>query len=123
MKSYAPDQEVGPLDHWPLDNAASEYRIRDGHPQTSGRIDAGGAGHDTRCGIWRCTPGVFECTEQGDELMTVLAGSCRLTDLGTGDAHDLSVGDSLFLRDGSRVVWDVREELTKVFFGWKPGGY
>jgi len=55
--------------------------------------------------------------------MTVLAGRCRLTDLGSGETHDLTVGDSLFLRDGSRVLWDVSEDVTKVFLGWKADGY
>ncbi len=123
MKKYMPGQKVGLLEPWPLDNPASDYRIIKGAPETSGRIDKGGAGHATRFGIWRCTPGVFECTEQGDELMTVLSGRCRVTDLGTSETHDLGPGDSLFLHDGSRVIWDVREEVTKVFLGWKADGY
>jgi hypothetical protein len=94
-----------------------------GVPRTFGRIDAGGPGHDTRFGIWRCTPGAFECTEQGDELMTILAGRCRMTDHGTGEMRDLRAGDSLFVRDASRVTWDVADEVTKVFFGRKAGGY
>ncbi|QYX57352.1 cupin domain-containing protein [Roseovarius sp. SCSIO 43702] len=111
------------LEHWPFDNPASAYRILEGAPRASGRLDAGGAGRPTRTGIWRCTPGVFECTEQGDELMTVLEGRGRLFDHGTGDTHDLSPGDTLFLRDQSRVTWHIEETLTKVFFAHKPGGY
>ncbi|PVA09304.1 hypothetical protein DC366_14340 [Pelagivirga sediminicola] len=123
MIGYAPGDDVGPLEDWPLDNPASNYVILRGTPRTSGRIDAGGPGHDTRFGTWRCTPGAFQCTEQGDELMTILAGRCRLTDHGTGEVRDLGAGDSLFVRDRSRVTWDVSEEVTKVFFGWKAGGY
>ncbi len=123
MIGYAPGDDVGPLDEWPLDNPASDYVIQRGAPRTYGRIDAGGPGHVTRFGIWRCTEGAFQCTEQGDELMTILAGCCRLTDHTTGEMRDLAVGDSLFVRDGSRVTWDVSEEVTKVFFGQKPGGY
>jgi hypothetical protein len=123
MIGYAPGDDVGPLEAWPLDNPASDYVIRRGTPRTFGRIDAGGPGHVTRFGIWRCTTGAFECTEQGDELMTVLSGRCRLTDHGTGEMRDLAAGDSLFIRDGSRVTWDVSEDLTKVFFGCKAGGY
>lgn len=123
MIRYAPGVDVGQLEEWPLDTPASNYVITRGAPRTFGRLDAGGAGHDTRMGIWRCTPGAFQCTEQGDELMTILAGRCRLTDHGTGEVRDLAVGDSLFTRDGARVTWDVSEEVTKVFMGWKPGGY
>ena len=46
-----------------------------------------------------------------------------LVDHATGETRELATGDSLFVRDGSRVTWDVSETLTKVFFGRKPGGY
>lgn len=123
MLKYKPGDDVGLLEDWPFDNPDSDYRITRGSPKTSGRIEAGGPGHPTRFGIWRCTVGAFDCTEQGDELMTILSGECHLTDHGTGIAVDLKAGDSYFVRDGSRVTWDVAEEITKVFFGHKPGGY
>lgn len=77
----------------------------------------------TRVGIWRCTKGVFECTEQGDELMTILSGRCRLIDQISGQISELKPGDSLFVRDGSRMNWDVIEDVTKVFFGQKTGKF
>lgn len=123
MVKYFPGCDVGPLEHWPFDNPVSKYRILEGEPVCAGRIDAGGPGHTTRMGIWRCTRGAFECTEQGDELMTLLEGHCRITDHATGETQDLTPGDSLFLRDGMRVTWEVTEDVTKVFLGYKPGGY
>ena len=77
----------------------------------------------TRTGIWRCTKGVFECTEQGDELMTILSGRCRLIDMKTGQTTELETGDTLFVRDGSRVTWDIIQDVTKVFFGHKEDGF
>ena len=123
MIKYQPGDDLGPLEHWPFDNPASNYRIKKGTPVTSGRIDAGGPGHTTRFGIWRCTKGVFDCTEQGDELMTVLSGRCRIIDHQSGEVCALGPGDSLFLRDGSRVTWDIAEDVTKVFYGFKPDGF
>ena len=123
MIEYRPGDDVGPLEDWPFDNPASDYRIVSGEPRASGRMDAGGPGHPTRTGIWRCTKGAFECTEQGDELMTVLSGKGRLIDHATGAVATLEVGDTLFVRDGSRVTWDIEEDLTKAFFGHKPGGF
>lgn len=123
MLKYTPGDDVGPLEDWPFDNPLSDYVIKQGDPRASGRIDAGGPGHATRTGIWRCTKGMFDCTEQGDELMTILAGRCRLTDLSTGVTTDLGAGDSLFVRNGSRVTWDIIEDVTKVFFGHKPDGF
>lgn len=123
MHKYKPGDDVGALEFWPFDNPASDYRIVEGAPKTFGRIDSGGPGHTTRFGIWRCTPGIFECTEQGDELMTVLTGHCSITRHEDGAKHDLGPGDSLYVYDGTRVTWDVSEEVTKVFFGQKADGY
>jgi uncharacterized cupin superfamily protein len=123
MLKYAPGDDVGELEHWPFDNPLSDYKIKEGTPEASGRLDAGGPGHKTRTGIWRCTKGVFECTEQGDELMTILSGRCRLIDMADGRVSNLEPGDSLFVRDGSRVTWDIIEDVTKVFFGHKADGF
>lgn len=123
MHKYKPGDDVGPLEFWPFDAPASDYKIVKGSPKSYGRIDAGGPGHTTRFGIWRCTEGALECTEQGDELMTILSGRCRITWHDTAVTCDLGPGDSLFVSDGSRVTWDVREEVTKVFFGHKASGY
>lgn len=123
MKSYKPGDDVGRLEDWPFDAPKSVYRIVSGTPRASGRLDAGGAGHVMRMGIWRCTAGVFECTEQGDELMTVLEGHCRIKDHATGTVLELRAGDSACLDDGARVTWEVLEEVTKVFLGCKRDGY
>jgi len=123
MQIYTPETEIGVLQPWPFDNPESNYKILFGAPAASGRIDTGGAGYTTRSGIWRCTAGTFECTEQGDELMTLLSGRCHLTDQSTGKSHELGAGDSLFMPDGRRVTWEIIQEVTKVFFGNKPGGF
>ena len=123
MQIYKPGAEIGVLQPWPFDNPESNYKILFGAPAASGRIDTGGAGYTTRSGIWRCTAGTFECTEQGDELMTLLSGRCHLTDQSTGKSHELGAGDSLFMPDGRRVTWEIIQEVTKVFFGNKPGGF
>ena len=123
MFMYKPGDDVGPLEDWPFENPASDYLIREGNPRSSGRFDMGGPGHTTRFGIWRCTKGVFDCTEQGDELMTILSGRCRLIDQASGKVNELGPGDSILTRDGSRVTWDIMEDVTKVFFGHKAGGF
>ncbi|MEM7406533.1 MAG: cupin domain-containing protein [Pseudomonadota bacterium] len=121
---YVPGDDVGALEIWPFDNPASQYRIVAGSPSASGRLDAGGgAGDVTRAGIWRCTPGTFECIEQGDEMMTMLSGACRLTFHATGATYDLMSGDSLFIPGDSRVTWEISATVTKVFFGFKADGY
>ena len=123
MRKYFPGCDVGSLEHWPFENPLSDYRILDGNPIACGRIDQGGVGHQRRFGIWQCTKGVFECTEQGDELMTILKGRCRITDQTTGESQELGVSDSLYLQDQHRVTWTILEDVTKVFLGWKSDGY
>ncbi|NNE23956.1 MAG: DUF861 domain-containing protein [Rhizobiales bacterium] len=123
MYSYKPGDDVGDLDDWPFDNPDSDYVIKQGDPRASGRCDLGGPGHVTRFGIWRCTKGVFECTEQGDELMTILTGRCRLIDHADGKINELGPGDSILTRNGSRVTWDVIEDVTKVFYAHKADGF
>ena len=123
MQIYMPGSEIGVLQPWPFDNPESNYKILSGAPAASGRIDTGGAGYKTRSGIWRCTAGTFECTEQGDELMILLSGRCHLTDQSTGKSHMLGAGDSLFMPDGRRVTWEIIHEVTKVFFGNKSSGF
>jgi uncharacterized cupin superfamily protein len=123
MFKYTSGDEVGPLQEWPFENPLGDYCILDGEPKASGRIDSGGPGHMTRSGIWHCTKGIFDCTEQGDELMTILSGRCQVTDKSSGVMFELSKGDSLFVCDGKRVTWDIIEDITKVFFGHKSDGY
>lgn len=120
---YTVGCDVGALSDWPFDNPASNYEVTRGTPRASGRIDMGGPGHMTRFGIWRCTAGAFTCTEQGDEMMTVLSGHCTITDHGTDASVNLSPGDSLFISGDSRVTWDVTADVTKVFHGYKTDGY
>ncbi len=123
MIQYRVGGDVGTLEDWPFDNPLSQYRITRATPRASGRLDAGGPGHTTRFGIWRCTQGAFECIEQGDELMTVLSGTCTLTNHTEGTSIKLEPGDSLFIRDQSHVTWDIENDLTKVFHGFKRDGY
>ena len=123
MQRYQIGQDPGPLEAWPFDAPQSDYKIVSGAPHAFGRLDAGGAGHVTRAGIWRCTEGQFTCIEQGDEMMTVLSGRGSLTNLDTGHLQEMTPGDTVFIADGMRALWDIKETLTKAFFGYKSSRY
>ena len=120
---YRPGDDVGTLDDWPFDKTERDYRILSGAPSATVRLDSVGPAHVTRRGIWRCTVGTFECTELGDELMTLLRGRCCITDQATGETVSLEAADTYMIRDGTRVTWDIQEDVTKVFFAHKAGGY
>ena len=115
-------EDEGPLQEWPWENPASRYVLHDGTtPRASGRID-----HQTpttRTGIWHCTVGKMECTEQGDELMTILHGVVEITDTATGQTVTIKAGDSMKIFDQQRLVWNVLEDVTKAFYGFKTDGY
>ncbi len=115
MLKYSIDDEQENLEQWPFDNPASNYRILRGEPKASGRIDAGGNGAGSRLGIWSCTEGAFQCTELGDELQTILSGRLTLT-RADGESIEAGPGDTIYTRKGERVVWDIQETVTKVFF-------
>lgn len=119
---YVPGMDVGALESWPFDNPKSNYVMHDGtSPKASGRIDHSTA--TTRVGIWKCTVGKMECTEQGDELMTILSGKVEVTDVDSGQVVPLKPGDSMYSYNGKRVIWNVLEDVTKVFYGFKADGY
>ena len=115
MHKYSYAEVPGDLEPWPFDNPESDYRILRGEPRASGRIDAGGNDATSRLGIWSCSEGAFECTELGDELQTILGGRLTLT-RADGETIEAGPGDTIFTRRGERVVWDIHETVTKVFF-------
>lgn len=117
MLTYRPDIQQEDLEHWPFERETSNYKILDGNPRASGRIDREDA--NSRLGIWACTKGAFECTEQGDELQTVLSGRLRLRHA-DGSSYDFGPGDAFFTRKGERVQWHILEDVVKVFYTHLP---
>ena len=103
------------LADWPPPAEREGNRLLDGTPRASGRIDLEADDGRRQLGVWRCTPGVYECVEQADELQTILEGRLRLVEA-DGTAHELGPGDTVFTRQGERLVWDVRETVVKVFY-------
>jgi len=114
IQLYHGVDSVGPLEAWPFDNPRSQYVIVDGSPSASGRLDFSSEDGSARAGVWRCTPGIFECTELGDELQTLVSGRLVLTIEGQPPIECVT-GDSVFTRKGQRVRWDIRETVIKIF--------
>lgn len=121
MRKYPLKTAIGDLEPWPFEGTASNYKIVSGNPRASGRFDLGTANGQHRMGIWSCSEGIFTCTEQGDELQTIISGRLILTDEG-GESIECGPGDSIFTRKGERVTWDIKEAVTKVFFTYNSDG-
>ena len=97
------------------------YRVVRGNPIPSIRFEIGEANSMIRTGYWACTAGAFECTEAGDELQTLLKGRLKIIE-SDGTEHVFAAGDSFFTRKGEVVVWDVLEDVEKIFFTYIDDG-
>lgn len=122
MTSYRSGQPQKGLEPWPFGGDVSNYVIVRGNPRASGRMDRGTGDSAHRLGVWHCTEGAFECTERGDELQTVISGRLRLT-RADGVTEEYGPGDSFFTHKGERVIWDIVEDVTKVFFTHDRDGH
>ena len=114
MRLYRREENFDDLEQWSFENKASDYVIVQGNPVASGRIDYVSPDGSSRLGIWRCTEGVFDCNELGDELQTILQGRLILT-LGDEPPIEFTRGDSVFTRKGQRVRWEIWETVIKLF--------
>ena len=116
MRRYRAHDPHDDLEPWPfVADAPSRYRILRGDPRASGRLDLGTGNAAHRMGVWACTEGAFECIERGDELQTILEGRLRIV-RADGTSCEFGPGDTFFTRKGERLVWDVLEDVKKVFF-------
>jgi uncharacterized cupin superfamily protein len=97
------------------------YRVVRGNPIASIRFEIGEANSMIRTGYWACTTGAFECTEAGDELQTLLQGRLKVIE-SDGTEHEFKAGDSFFTRKGEVVIWDVLEDIEKIFFTYIDDG-
>ena len=115
MRVYARSDATQGIEDWPPPAQRAGNRLLQGEPRASGRIDLAADDGRRTLGIWRCTPGVYECIEQADELQVILEGRVRLVGA-DGSEHMLGPGDTVFTREGECLVWDVRETVSKVFY-------
>ena len=120
MRVYVRDDAERGIEDWSSPAERAGNRLLHGEPRASGRIDLAADDGRRTLGIWRCTPGVYDCTEQADELQVILEGRVRLVEA-DGSEHMLGPGDTVFTREGERLVWDVRETVTKVFYAVRSG--
>jgi uncharacterized cupin superfamily protein len=83
----------------------------------SGTVDAfalgtfGAPTDPVSAGYFGVTRGIFRMTYPFNEQATVVQGSVKLTDLGTGVSVTYNVGDSWFVTQGTEVVWEVQSEF------------
>jgi|SRR3954447_2362416 len=65
-------------------------------------------------GIWECSPGRWQRTIAQEEFAHFLKGSARFLPE-CGDPIDIRAGDSIWFPANSSGVWEIAEDLRKVY--------
>lgn len=112
MNDFAPNSAVSgaavPLEMNPVLDTPSAG----GEPRTGATALGMFAGLEV--GVWEMTEGIMQDTEV-DELFVVISGSARIDFVDGGSPLELTAGDVVRLRAGTRTVWTVRTPLRKVY--------
>lgn len=64
-------------------------------------------------GVWHCTPGSFYL-DNNDETVCLIEGRATVTPAG-GEPVILNAGDTAFLPEGARSLWEIHETVRKSF--------
>ena len=109
MMIFNQDMDVAGIEPYlPMEDVG--WRVLDGDPQQSVRIDAG-----PLVGLWRCTPGTVEVPSTAhNEFMTILSGGLIVA-VDDESSTELVPGDSLYIPAGQKVHFQVKETVTKYF--------
>lgn len=85
-----------------------------GRSHTSGVLLHKGAGGESECGVWVCTPGTWECQVTRDEFCHFLAGRCTY-EHEAGETIEIEADTAAFFPAGWRGVCTVYETVRKVY--------
>lgn len=66
-------------------------------------------------GIWECSPGRWQRTIMEEEFAHFILGSARFIPEDGGDPIDLRAGDSIWFPANSRGIWEISEDVRKVY--------
>jgi uncharacterized cupin superfamily protein len=86
----------------------------EGLSHTSGRLLYKGPQGESECGIWRCTPGRWDCHVTRDEFCHFLAGRCTYVHE-SGEIIEIRPDTAAFFPQGWKGVCTVHETVTKVY--------
>jgi hypothetical protein len=103
--------QAGVVPYHPLE--VDGWTIIAGSPVQSVRMDYGAFEAGPVVGIWACTTGIIEMSALPyNEFVTVFRGKVVAT-LDSGEPVELNAGDSFYVPKGSRIRWDIREDVAK----------
>lgn len=100
---------AGPLTAW-----GPVPTMREGVSETSGILIHKGEDGRSECGVWVCTPGVWDCHVTRDEFCHFLAGRCTYVHE-TGETIEITRDTAAFFPAGWKGVCTVHETVRKVY--------
>ena len=66
-------------------------------------------------GIWECSPGRWQRTIMEEEFAHFILGSARFVPEDGSEPINLRAGDSIWFPANSRGVWEISEDVRKVY--------
>lgn len=98
---------------WPPFVGVPAERVIDGSPETSTAVLHSDAGAEF--GFWQCTPGSFASSRDGySEFVYIVSGAGEIVG-DDGTVFPLVPGETVYLADGWRGRWVIRETVTKSY--------
>jgi uncharacterized protein len=86
----------------------------EGQSHTSGKVLHKGAGGQSECGLWVCTPGKWNCHVTRDEFCHFLAGRCTYVHE-SGEIIEITPDTAAFFPQDWKGVCTVHETIKKVY--------
>jgi uncharacterized cupin superfamily protein len=86
----------------------------EGSSHTSGILIHKGPDGQSECGLWVCTPGVWNCHVTSDEFCHFVEGRCTYVHE-TGEVIDITPDTAAFFPEGWKGVCTVHETVRKLY--------
>jgi uncharacterized cupin superfamily protein len=86
----------------------------EGKSHTSGVLIHKGPEGKSECGLWVCTPGVWNCHVKNDEFCHFVAGRCTYVHE-SGEVIDIEPDTAAFFPEGWEGVCTVHETVRKLY--------
>ena len=106
------------LNNAPVDRVFDEWgaipAIEGRESRTSGTLIHRNENGSSECGVWNCTPGVWECFIVSDEFCYFLSGKCKYTQ-DSGNIIENIPDTAAFFPKGWKGICAVHETVRKVY--------
>jgi uncharacterized cupin superfamily protein len=103
-----------PLDVSDLKDWGPVPTMIEGRSRTSGVLISRNPDGSSECGVWECTPGLWNCHVTSDEFCHFLSGRCTYTHE-SGEVIEITPDTAAFFPKGWKGTCRVHETVRKVY--------